>query len=116
MTNNDLLLTPPKNLGPAGRRRQFELRVEMLRVPCAACRVPVSALEASGTDIDDFRPGPGTTICRCPHCRAELERVAPPLACRPGWHWRVSDPWLLRLLAGAQAFDRMTRTRAADGV
>ena len=117
MTNRDMLLTPPRELSAADRQKQFELRVELTKVPCAACQEPVDSLEASGTDIDDYRFVKKGDY-GCPHCSAELEQVMPPLPFWPGWHWRLKDSWLRRMLSKARAYDRLTRQQkvgATDG-
>ncbi len=106
MTSRELLRAPPPHaLSPLDRRRQHVPAVESSPVPCPACRTPVDAITAAGLDLDEYTLGVTTPEYRCPHCGAVLDRVTPPVAFGPGWHWELNRPRLAGRLRRADLYD-----------
>src|SRR5262245_63750081 len=115
MTNRELLMTPKEQLSQAERQKQYVLRVELTPVSCPACRQPVDALAASGTDIDEYDFGSTKKEYHCPHCGAGLEQVVPFISTGgPGWHWLLSHDWLAERLHRARLYDQMTTSAAGE--
>jgi hypothetical protein len=105
MTNRELLQTSPQLLDGLGKQRQFLLRVELTSMPCPCCRNGVNALEAAGTDVEQYDFSMPKVAFRCPHCTAELEQVVAAFTVAALWHWELQPEWLRQQLDKARRFD-----------
>src|SRR5262245_9335849 len=115
MTNRELLMTPKEQLSQAERQKQYILRIELTPVPCPACRKPVDALAAPGTDIDAYDFGQSPREYRCPTCGAGLELVVPFIATGGrGWHWQPQQHWLAERLHKAKLYEQLTTPAAGE--
>jgi hypothetical protein len=111
MTNRELLQRPVGELDGLDRQRQFLLRLELTPMPCPGCRRAVHALEASGTDIDQYDFSPTKVEYCCPHCAAGLEQVVPAFSVGPLWHWELKLDWLRQQLDKAKRFDEQAGSK-----
>ena len=105
MTNRELLRAPPDTLSPPDRQRRHVLAVEMTAVPCPACKAPLDAVTAAGSDVDRYAFGCEAPSYSCPQCGAVLDRVTPVVAFGPGWHWQLNHDWLADRLRKATLYD-----------
>src|SRR5688572_29761623 len=106
MTNRELMEGPAARPASLDCQRRRDLRRATAAQPCPACRRALSALEATGVDVEDDYLGRSRDEYRCP-CGAELEQVVLLVASGgPGWLWALNFAWLRRQLDRAEAYQR----------